>query len=185
MFEKFALLKLMREILQNSNSVYSVHEAAKKSHVSVFAAKHGLDYLYEKKMITLHKVGRTYQYKANLDNFLTRQWKVAFNAEDISKAKIIENILETKKSILSIVLYGSCAVGRDDENSDIDILVIADTDNTGKKLIASKAIGTKREANISVYTPSEWKRKAQADKIFYEKVIIDSITLFGQKPVVL
>lgn len=185
MFRKFALLKVMHEVLCNSTSVYSVHDAANKSHVSVFAAKHALDYLYEKKMLTLSKVGSTYQYKANLDNFLTRQWKVTFNVEEIAKAKIVERILETKKSIISVMLYGSCAVGRDDENSDIDVLVIADTDNIGKRLIASKSSDMRREINISVYMPSEWKRKAQDDKIFYEKIIIDSVSLFGQKPVVL
>ena len=94
-------------------------------------------------------------------------------------------MLKTNKDIFSIILYGSCALGRDDEDSDIDIIVIADTNINGKKEITALSAGTTREINISVYTPSEWRRKANVDKIFYEKVIIDSISLYGNKPVVL
>ncbi len=185
MLEKYALMKIMQTALENAASSYSVRQLASESGTSVFAAKEHADYLRERNMVSLEKIGNTYQYKANLNNFLTTQWKVTFTLEELSKMKIIERVLSTKKGILSIILYGSAAIGRDDENSDIDILVIADTDSKGKKEISAKATGTKREVNISVYTPSEWKSKANSDKIFYEKVIIDSIALYGNKPVVL
>jgi len=185
MLDRYALLKVMREVLGSAASAYSVNETARQAGVSVFAAKQGLDYLYAKNMVLLEKIGTAYQYKANLDNFLTRQWKVLFTLEEIGKAKIVEKILNTKKSIFSILLYGSASIGRDDENSDLDILVVADTDERGKKEMAALSSGTRREINISVYTPTEWKRKAASDKIFYEKVLIDSIALYGQKPVVL
>jgi hypothetical protein len=55
----------------------------------------------------------------------------------------------------------------------------------GKREIAALARGTRRELNISVYTPHEWKEKARKDRIFYEHVIMDSMALFGEKPVVI
>lgn len=130
-------------------------------------------------------IGRTHQYQANLDNYLTRHWKIIFSLEELHDARIVENILKTKKGILSIILYGSTAIGRDDELSDIDILVIAETDTKGKRVIMTQATGTKRELNITSYTPAEWRKKASIQKAFYETVIIDSITLYGEKPVVL
>lgn len=185
MIKRYAVFDVMAEVLENAATAYSVNETARKAKVSPSAAKYVLDDLFKKGMLTLQKIGKTYQYKANLDDFLARQWKVNLTTEELKKAKIVENILETKKTIFSVTLYGSCAVGRDDENSDIDIIVIADTDAKGKKEIASQAHGTQREINISAYTPFEWLKKAQTDKIFYEKVIIDSIALYGQKPVTL
>ncbi len=185
MLEQYALLKVMTEVLENSASSYSVNETARKANVSPSAAKHSLDYLYGRKMISLDKIGQTYQYKANLDNYLTRQWKIVLTLEDLTKAEVVDRVLKTGKSVLAIILYGSCAIGRDDENSDIDIIVIADTDAKGKREIAGRSTGTSREINISVYTPSEWRRKAEGDKIFYDKVIVDSIAIYGQKPVVL
>ncbi len=185
MTPKYALYNVMIQVLVNAATSYSVNETARSAKVSPSTAKYTLDYLYQKSMLTKHVIGHTYQYKANLDNYLARQWKTTLTLEELDAAKIVENVLNTHKSILSILLYGSCAFGRDDENSDIDLLVIADTDSKGKKEIVSQAHGTQREINISVYTPSEWRRKAVADKIFYEKVIIDSVALYGQKPVVL
>ena len=185
MLEKYALLRSMKEIFTHPLKKYSVRELAKATGLSVFGSKQSLDYLYKKGMLTLEKVGRTYQYRTDVGNFLTRQWKVVFSLEELSKAGIVERILKTDKSILSIVLYGSTATGKDDEKSDIDVLVIADTNSRGKKQIAAQARGTKREVNISIYTPDEWRKKANADKVFYENVIINSIALYGEKPVVL
>ena len=185
MLEKYALIRVMELVLTVPTKRFSVRETAKISGVSVNASKYSLDFMLKKSLIRLEKIGRTYQYQANLDNFLTRQWKTLFSLEELERAGIVESIVKTKQSILSIILYGSVAVGRDDENSDIDIIVIADTDQEGKKEIASFAHGTKREVNISVYSPYEWKEKAKKDTIFYEHVIIDSIALYGEKPVIL
>ncbi len=54
-------------------------------------------------MITLEKIGRTYQYKADLDNFLTREWKRIFSLEQIHNANIVKKIIEHKK--YSILFY--------------------------------------------------------------------------------
>jgi len=185
MIEKYALLKVMKEVLVNADKRYSVNETAKKSGVSVFAAKHMLDYLFKKEMLTLEKIGRTYQYKANLDNCLTRQWKITLSLEEIDDAGIVRNILKQSASIFNIVLYGSVGQGRDDGLSDIDIIVIADVDKEKKNRIMQQAKGTKREVNISVYTPMEWRKKARVEKAFYDTVVIDSISLYGGRPVVL
>lgn len=184
MLEKYALILVMREVLTNAASKYSVNETSRKSGVSVFAAKQALDYMYEKDMVYLDKIGNTFQYQTNKENALTRQWKVLFSLEELYKARIIKNILDTKKSILSILLYGSCAIGKNDQNSDIDLIVIGDLDPKGKREIAALAHGTIRELNISVYSILEWKKKKEADKIFYEHVIVDSVALYGEKPVV-
>ena len=185
MIEKYALVTAMKEVLTYPIKKFSVHELARATKLSVNASKYSLDYMLAKALVKRDKVGKTYQYQADLENYLARQWKVLFSLEEIDKARIVENILKTKKTILSIILYGSTAIGRDVETSDIDILVIADTDWNGKKSILACAIDTSREPNITVYSSQEWRKKAEVDKIFYEHVIIDSIVLYGQKPVVL
>ncbi len=185
MLERYAPTKVMKTVLTNPRKRFSVRGTAKNAGVSVNASRYSLDFMHEKKLVKLEKIGRTYQYGADLDNYLTRQWKVLFSLDELDGVGVVDGILKTKKSILTIILYGSVAIGRDDENSDIDIIVIADTDFHGKKEIAAHAHGTKREINISVYSPYEWKEKAGKDKIFYDHVITDSIVLYGEKPVVL
>lgn len=185
MIKKYALINVMRKILGSSGARYSVRETAKKTGLSVFAAKQALDYMHEKGMISFEKTGPTYQYKADLESFLTRQWKILFTLEEINEAGIIPNILRQSKNISSVVLYGSCGSGRDDALSDIDILVVADVGSDKKKEILSQARGTHREINVQVYTPMEWRKKASVDKAFYDTVVIESVPLYGVKPVVL
>ncbi len=42
----------------------------------------------------------------------------------------------------------------------------------------------KKELAIIKYQHSEWRRKAEIDKVFYDSVIIEGISLYGQLPVV-
>ncbi len=185
MFEKYAALQVMTEVLTNPSKKYSIKDAAKASKVSTFAASETLEQLLSKGMVLLEKVGRTHQYKANLDNFLAREWKIIFSLEDLAAAKLVERILRKSKNVSSIVLYGSCAIGTDTEKSDFDLLVIADGNIEKKHSLYGEANGTKREVNMQIYSPVEWRQKAEKDKVFYEQVVINSICLYGEKPVVL
>lgn len=179
------MIKVMKEILVNAGKQYSVTEAAKQAGVSKFASKKCLDYLLERGMITLEKVGKIHRCQANPDSYLARQWKVIFSLEELKDAKVVENLLKKERKITNIIIYGSVATGKDDEHSDIDMLVVGDVSQKKKRELAALAQGTSRELNISVYTHLEWRKKASANKIFYEQVIIDSISLYGEKPVVL
>ncbi|MBI2079372.1 nucleotidyltransferase domain-containing protein [Candidatus Micrarchaeota archaeon] len=185
MLDKYAIWRALETVLSNPTKRFSIVGLAKVAKMAPSAAKYCLEYMLKRGLIKLEIIGRTHQYQVNTDSYLTRQWKVLLSLEEIKDSKIIENILKTRKTIISILLYGSTASGRDDENSDIDILVIADTNTEGKNIITALAKDTKREPNISIYTPEEWRKKATTDKIFYDKAIIDSIILYGEKPVVL
>jgi len=185
MFEKYAFIIAMREILTHPTKKFSVRELSRASKLSVNASKYSLDYLLGKEMIQLKKIGRTYQYQANMENYLTRQWKVLFNLEDIEKAQIVKNALDTGLDIISIIIYGSAAIGKDDENSDLDILILAETTSEKRRELAALSCGTTKEINISVYSPHEWKQKANKDRIFYEQAVINSVVLYGEKPVIL
>ncbi|MBI5051174.1 nucleotidyltransferase domain-containing protein [Candidatus Micrarchaeota archaeon] len=185
MLTKYALIKALRVTLSKPARKFSIVGLSKESGLAASAAKYCLEYMLEMEIVSLEVVGKTHQYQANLENPLTRQWKILFSLEDLNKSKIVKSILKASKSVLSIVLYGSTASGRDDENSDIDLLVIADVKQEGKDRIAALATGTRREPNISIYTPEEWRNKARKDNVFYQKVLLNSVELYGEKPVVL
>lgn len=181
MLEKFALLKVIRFILSNPLTKYSITQVAKETKIAISAAKYCLDELFKAHLVTLDKVGKTHQYQANLDNPISKQWKILFSLQDISKGKIAEHILKNVKNISSIVLYGSVAQGIDDPKSDVDILVIADTDKTNVSIPNLNG----KEVFVHIYSPVSWRKKAVSDKIFYEQVILYSVPLYGTKPVVL
>jgi predicted nucleotidyltransferase len=136
----------------------------------------------DKGMVEKEVVGRTHQYRANLGSFLSRQWKTVFSLEILHEENIVGKVLGEMENVSSILLYGSVALGTDDEKSDIDILVIADMEK--RPSIGVPAVGG-RELSITTYSPMEWRKKARKEKAFYDNAIMNSILLYGEKPVVL
>ena len=82
----------------------------------------------------------------------------------------------------SIVLYGSCARGEDDLQSDIDLLVISRKEEKVELGKFEKQFG--RKITLLVYAPREWEEKVRSDRAFYERILIDGIVLQGSLPVV-
>lgn len=180
--DNYILVKVIEKVISNPNKAYSVRSLSRELKISSASSKNALDYMKEKKLVTLKTIGRTYQYKADLNNYLCRHWKILFNLNEIDNSKVVEQFIKEFENIHSILLYGSYAKGTNDSKSDIDFLVIVQK----KKKINLNFINTlKKEANVSILTFEEWKDKARNNKIFYENVIYDSIVLHGERPVVL
>lgn len=182
MLDQYITIKAIQKITSQPNKSFSVRELASSISISPGASKIALDYMREKGIVTLKVIGRTYQYKADLESPLCRQWKVLFNLDLIESSKIVENLIKRVKNIHSILLYGSFAQGKNDEGSDIDLSVVT---HKPKKIELGFIKKLGREANISILSLGEWKKKAGKNKVFYENVIYDSIVLYGRRPVVL
>ncbi len=181
MLEKYVIIRALEIVLSNPNIKFSVNGLAKTAKIAPSAAKYSLDYMFKQDLITRNVVGRTYQYQANLLNGVCRQWKILFSLQHIHESKLIENLKKTP-TVTNITLYGSVAMGIDDNKSDIDILVIV-TATRSHSIELTEIAG--RELNISMYSPMEWRKKAKRDKAFYDNVVLNSISLFGEKPVVI
>ena len=181
MIRKYALFTVF-EFLRNSQSKVSIRELARKAKVGVATAKRCIDYLVEKKLVTKEVIGNIFQCKLNESNQLVRQMKISLSIAEIEESKLIEELLESYPSINSILLFGSVALGTDNPSSDVDLLIISHQKIKIGPLKAERKL--KRELSIITYPHSVWRGKAKSDKIFYEKVIIDSISLYGEKPVV-
>ena len=84
--------------------------------------------------------------------------------------------------IIGVYLVGSYARGEENDDSDIDILIISRKEIKLRPLAGEKNLN--RELSIIKYTLSEWRRKSRSDAVFYQRVIIDGISLYGELPVV-
>ncbi|MFH0955589.1 MAG: nucleotidyltransferase domain-containing protein [Candidatus Micrarchaeota archaeon] len=182
MLEKYALITAIHIITDSPNTSFSVRGLAAKTGLSPGAARTSLDYMKEKGIVSLKIAGNTYQYKANLESALCRHWKILFNLDKLADSKITNEITQKIPNVQSVLLYGSWSRGTNDEKSDIDLLVIT---NASVKTDLGFINKLKKEANVSIFSFSDWKKKAFTDKVFYENVIYDSIVLFGERPVVL
>lgn len=179
--KRYALLRVLHTIIKRPD-VYSVRQLARIAGISPNTARLQLDALLAMKILKRDVIGKTYQYSLVTDYFLTKAIKIALSLAEISASGLVEELLERYPSIVSITLYGSVALGVDDPRSDIDILLIS---RKPIRLVPLKAEHKlDREVAFTVYTPQLWRRKAREDKVFYDRAILDSITLYGPKPVI-
>jgi len=181
MIEKYALFKVIKKLLEEPKE-YSIRGLAKEANIGLGTAKLSLDYLYGKKLLNKKVIGKTHQYSLN-KYFLTKYIRVLSSLAQVSEAGLVEEILTRCKNIISIVLYGSAARGEDNALSDIDILIITRKRLKIMPLKAEKRIN--REVVILNCSLVEWKEKAKKDKVFYDRVIIDGIPLYGEIPAVI
>lgn len=181
MLEKYALVKAIKVLTSDPMKSFSVRGLAREAGLSPGAARTALNYMREKGIASLKIIGKTYQYRADLESPLCRQWKILFNLDKISESGIAEQAVKKIPQTLSILLYGSFAKGTNDKKSDIDLLVIS---RQKSKIDFSFTNNLGKETNISLFSLPDWKKKAVENKVFYENVIYDSIVLFGEKPVV-
>lgn len=125
--------------------------------------------------------GRNHLYRIK-NTFLTRHIRILLSLSEINASGLVDELLKKNQDVISIILYGSVARGEDDAKSDIDLLII-----TRKKRRLETAISEQRlsrELTMIQYTYQEWKEKAEREKAFYSNVILHSIPLYGEKPVV-
>ena len=181
MFEEYAGQKILELFFEKPFDEFHLRGVAKESNVSAPTAKTQLDKFVKEEFIEKKKKANLVLFKANTNNNRFRLLKTAYSLERIEKSKLIEK-LESEFNPLSIVLFGSAARGEDDSESDLDLLIIS---KNKKELDLSKfEKKLKREINYSVYSSSEWNKKAGRDKPFYQRILIEGIPLRGELPVV-
>jgi len=181
MLEKYALYKALSTLI-NIPQNYSVRGLARTAKMSASTAKACLDYLFSKKIINRAIIGRTYQYSLSV-NFLTKHIRILYSLAEIANSGLVEELTKKHREITAVVLYGSAARGEDNHKSDIDILAVSSKKAIILPLKAEEHI--KREVTFLNYTTSEWRAKAKSDKVFYDRIILDGIPLFGEIPAVI
>ena len=178
MIEKYTLFRIVSNLRDGE---YSVRGLSNKAGIGVATSKTYLDYLLSKGIVKRKIVGRSHLYSLDSTSFLARSIKTLISLYELNESGIVKELV-TKYPINSIILYGSVARGEDDSKSDVDILIISH-----RKIRISLKSERKlnRELSLIVYTLPEWKKKAREDKVFYDRVIVDGIPLYGEIPVVL
>jgi predicted nucleotidyltransferase len=172
----------LRVLLLFSNEPYRefyLREIAKLTNVSSSTAKRFLDFYVEKGLLQNQRKANLSLFKGNVENPAFRQLKTGYF---LLRTQPLFNYLKGIYPDSSIVLYGSCARGEDDPQSDIDVLIVSGKkENVGLRKF-EKRLG--RKIAVLVFEQREWEEKAKKDIAFYERILIDGIPLQGNLPVV-
>ena len=104
----------------------------------------------------------------------------------IDSPKILEivNIITKEFNPEKIILFGSYATGKIDEDSDIDLLIIKDTNLPYHKRnidMRRALFGTKVPVDLLVYTNEEFEREKVMKYSFVNQIIENSLILYERK----
>ncbi|MEJ5167039.1 MAG: nucleotidyltransferase domain-containing protein [Thermoanaerobaculia bacterium] len=97
--------------------------------------------------------------------------------------KLIAEKIREKFKVEKIILFGSYASGKPDKNSDIDLLVIIETDEKYPKLAAKirlyleENLGFSFPMDIFVRTPEEIENRIKMGDFFFKKILREGIIL--------
>lgn len=91
--------------------------------------------------------------------------------------EVVKRIVEGYGPVEKIILFGSAARGEQDEHSDLDLIIIKQTDERFiRRLLAVPALPV--EADVFVYTPEEFQRMLENENPFLMSALADAITLY-------
>lgn len=158
---------------------FHLREIAKLAGISSSTAKRYLDYYSKNGFLSRSRKANLVLLKASMENLSFRYMKLAYFT---TKLKPLTDFLARALPSASVILYGSCARGEDDLQSDVDLLIICR--KTERLDLGRFEKSLARRITVLMYTQTEWEEKAKKDKAFYERVLIDGIVLQGNLPVV-
>ncbi|MBU0570448.1 MAG: nucleotidyltransferase domain-containing protein [Candidatus Omnitrophica bacterium] len=171
----FTPLKILSFLSSRAAETFSAKEISKLTASSKGATNQALRLLAEMDIITREKKGNLFLYESNFNNIILKQFKI-FEVL-MATRKLIKHI---RPYCYKIVLFGSCASGSNDTNSDIDLFITTDKRDSVQKHV-SKFNRSLPYVNAAMYDPLEILASEKKDKAFFEQ-IKKGITLWEGRP---
>jgi len=170
--------RILAVFLEEPYREFYLREVASHAKVSVSTVKTYLDSLVSDEFLSRSKRANLTLFKANMENPAFKHLKISHFLRHLRP--LIKHLKqEYEKS--SIILYGSCARGEDDKDSDIDLLIIGRAE---KVPLAHFEKRFNRTITLLVYSYQDWEEKAKQDDAFYESIITDGLIIQGSLPVI-
>lgn len=129
--------------------------------------------LVDRGLVNREKKGKIYLYRFNVDNPVARQLKVLFNVIEVEE--LIDMLQPLSRRV---ILFGSCAEGRDVKESDIDLFVLTSEKETISEKIGRHESG-RRLAPIIVDV-NDFTKLRNEDRPLYDEVM-RGITLWERE----
>ena len=161
-------IQIIRYLGRRYREGYYVREISRNLGIGLGSASQSLRTLKEAGFVSKEHKGRLVIYRANIQNFLLREFKILLTLLEIDPF-----ILSLKGISSRIILFGSCAAGEDTIDSDIDILIETDT----KREVAMLHDSYQGERKISpiILDASEFRDLEVKDRPLYERIKLGKV----------
>jgi predicted nucleotidyltransferase len=160
--------KVLRLLAKFSDQEFYEREVGRKLGISSGSANRALNELYSTGAVTRRGEGKMYFYSIDSSNAALTEFKKLVNL------LLIEQLVaQLTKISTRIVLYGSCALGTDDSESDLDLFIVSKHKKKASNVVTSFAF-PKGFENIHIQpvikTPVELLEQGESDRTFIEEV---------------
>jgi len=144
---------------------YYVRELAKILSISTGAASGHLRALEESGLVTNEQKGRTLLFRASISHPIVREAKIFATLLELSPL-----ITAGQSGIVRMILFGSCSVGEDSEESDIDLYLETTDRRAAKTLISRCEPGVSRNISSIIVSPYEAVQLRTRDRPLFERI---------------
>lgn len=132
---------LVLRFLWKSNSEWSGREISRQTGISAPACHQALKQLDARGLVLFRRVSNIHLYKINSDNYLVEhifaplfETEAALPGQVLRALKKYLTAFPENKSLLSAVVFGSMASGRERLDSDLDLLIVTRDAASAKEL---------------------------------------------------
>jgi predicted nucleotidyltransferase len=178
-------IRLIRTLINYTGKIFTVRKLAEAAGVSSSEAALAVRELEKFGILNIQPVGRSYLLSLNNKSYiLTRILKPTIKAEEATLNELISILKKNlnEKSIISAALFGSVAMKREREDSDIDLLLISN-DFEGASGFTSKAreeISSVFNSRLSPLIMSESELMAKKNDRLVRSILSRYIVIAGK-----
>ena len=163
--------EIFRLLFGSDNVALYMREIERKSGFSIGTVQRELKKLVELDLIIKRKDGNRVYFEANRDNPIYNDI-CNVTQKTVGLIHILQKALIRTKDIEFAFIFGSYATGKENSNSDIDLMVIG---NLGLRNVVSLLSGisekTGREINPHIFWTTELKKRIKSKDHFITNVI--------------
>jgi len=160
--------KVLGFLAKFSDKEFYERQVARQLGISYGSANRALNELYSTRAVTRRREGKMYFYSIDSPNAALSEFKKLVNL------MLIEPLVEELKKMSNrIILYGSCALGADTSESDIDLFVISNSKEDVSNVISSFQFPRGFESihiQPVIKTPVELLESRESESSFLEEI---------------
>lgn len=177
-------IKILRTLWRYRGKEFTIRELAKFLGVSHTGIGKALNDLEKTNAVIVRTVGKSYAFRLNAKSYVASIIGKVFEAEDTTFSKLLETIRKGLEptAVVSAVLFGSVAEGREIPRSDIDVFIVTNHKEKVEEMIGKlQAVVSEKFGNaISAYYISEEDFRKRRGEPLIKQVLRKHVLVCGK-----
>jgi predicted nucleotidyltransferase len=170
-FSSAARVKVLALFLLNPQTSFYQRQISVLTETRIYAVQREVERLKTLGLLTRFPRGNQMHFQVNRDFFLYPELRSIF-LKTVGMKALVGDALEKAENIALAFIYGSYAANQEGATSDVDLFVVGDLSSRALHTALQEAEKlAHREINTSLFSPTEFRAKAQGGGGFLQNVL--------------